>query len=637
MTDYTLTDDVDVFLRFVGERGTIALDTETTGLRYDAKLVMIQVGDEHGNILIFDCRPHRRGILDKYQIGAETELGRRFHAARQGKTTLIHNSVYDLKILLGNLGIELIKPGDYQTTIRDTMLQERILRNDAEGYFAGLGDVVQRYCFARLNKDHDNRVAKSFAFQRGPFSETQLQYAAEDVKYLHRIDAMQRVGADLLGMMDIFDLENDLTSPLARMEMRGFHLDLEKWATINKNAAERRSESIAAIEMLYGEYRGNVQETMFDALADNRVYKFLRSNPQLKAYFKHLLGYELESVDKKSLQLLADNDVAMAELLLQHRLYDKFLSDFGEKLPTLVDENGYLHPTFDAIKRTGRMGCREPNLQNIPSRGPEGKQIRAAFTAPPGYKMITADYSQMELRILAALAKDPAFTAEFMKLDEYGRPLLDENGKPVGDPHRLMASYAFHKNIWEVQDHERTACKTVNFGYVYGIGPASLRAQLMSILRTEYPLSEVMALMDGFKRTFPASISWINEMKQICLQQGYTRTPMGRIRWLEMPEENHKDYDFILGSLGRKGANTPIQGCSADTMKVAIVRCYHELEPLGAWVVNSVHDELVVLTPESRAEEARDMVQSIMETSVIGIETDIPFIADAHIADYWKK
>jgi hypothetical protein len=261
--------------------------------------------------------------------------------------------------------------------------------------------------------------------------------------------------------------------------------------------------------------------------------------------------------------------------------------------------------------------CTRPNVQQIPATS----DFRKCFVAAPGYRLVTSDYSQAELRILAELSGDPAFVGAF------------RSGQ---DLHTLTASQMFGVPVDQVQKPQRSAAKAINFGLAYGMGPGGLAPRL------GVTLDEAKDLISKYFKAYPGVQRWLDKAGRDAVRTGYSITPLGRKRFYTLPDEslkrnNEDEWRKQIAAIERQGKNSPIQGCNADMTKLALINLRAALNGWDARTVNTVHDEIVVEVREDQAEEVKHIVEHAMVSAGEAILKDVPIVAEAAVADYWSK
>ncbi|MGD8495363.1 MAG: DNA polymerase I [Gemmatimonadales bacterium] len=394
-------------------------------------------------------------------------------------------------------------------------------------------------------------------------------------------------------------VELPLVEVLADMEDVGIRIDLEFFAEL-----DRRLER--DIEL--------VQEEIYK-IAGGEVN--LRSVPQLR----ELLFEQLElpvvkktktgpSTDEAVLTELAAEGHDVPRLIIEHRELDKLRSTYVTKLPQMIDpETGRIHTSFNqTVAATGRLSSSDPNLQNIPIRSSLGREIRKGFVPAEGCLFVSADYSQIELRVLAHLSGDPAFVTAFRE----GR-----------DIHRETAARIFGVDADDVTAAMRDQAKTINFATIYGQGPVALAAQL-GISR-----SQASEFIDNYFRRFEGVANYLEEMKELARTQGYVETLLGRRRYI--PEIRARNPG-MRGFGERTATNSPIQGTAADLIKLAMIRLHERLADSPSRMLLQVHDELLFEAPSEDAGSIGALVREEMEGA---IELDVPLRVDLGVGASW--
>lgn len=558
----------------------VAVDTETTGLDpFTSSLLLVQVATPEKAYLIdatrVDPRPLRRILEDDRVL------------------KLLQNAKFDYKMLRQQLGIRL-------RNVYDTMLAERVLTAGVSREI-GLAAIAKKY----LGLVMDKAIRSSFIGSKGEFTQDQLRYAARDALALFPIYQMQRDTLRKEKLLETALLEFRTLIAVGEMELAGCLIDQAKWRTIIDAAKTERDRIAEELGTMLVDAGGVPQLSLFGGPAIN-----LNSNAQLIETFRNM-GVILP--DTMEATLLKYDHPAIKKLL-EYRSFEKTISAFGEKFLELIhSETGRIHPDFNQIGAdTGRFSCTNPNVQQIPATS----DFRSCFVAPEGYKLITCDYSQAELRILAQLSEDAAFVEAFSS---------------GGDLHQLTASQMYQVPPDQVTKTMRGAAKVINFGLAYGRGPAALGGQLG--VSTE----EAKALIDQYFKAYSGIGRWLDRAARDAVRKGYSVTMLGRKRFYPPLDSSDIEYNKKRASIERQGKNSPIQGANADMTKLALIGLHEVLQDYDARVVNTVHDEIVV---EARAEQA-EVVCKIVEREMVKagekIINLVPIVADAKIADYWSK
>jgi DNA polymerase-1 len=345
----------------------------------------------------------------------------------------------------------------------------------------------------------------------------------------------------------------------------------------------------------------------------------LNSTPQLRSMLFGTLQLPTlkktktgPSTDVEVLEQLAAMGHEVPRLLMEYRELSKLKSTYVDALPTYINpETGRIHTSFNQVgAATGRLSSAEPNLQNIPVRTERGESIRRAFVAAPGHQLLVADYSQIELRLLAHLSGDPAFVEAF------------ERG---GDIHRQTAAVIFAVPQEQVTAEMRARAKTINFATIYGQGAAALARQL------GITPDEAKAFIRHYFERFAGVRAWLDRTIAEARQKGYVETVFGRRRYIT----ELKDKSFTVRAFGERTAtNSPLQGSAADLIKVAMIRLHAALraERLGARLVLQVHDELVLEVPERESTLAMELVKRHMEGAA---KLRVPLVVSVGVGRDW--
>ena len=399
------------------------------------------------------------------------------------------------------------------------------------------------------------------------------------------------------------DLELPLAEVLARMEFAGITPDMELLAQLNEDMSFR----IAKLEKLAEEQAGE----SFNLKSPKQLGVILFERLQLPVIKKTKTGY---STDAKVLEELYGKHPLIATIL-EHRKLAKLQSTYLDGLKPLVNaKTARIHTHFQQmVTVTGRLSSTDPNLQNIPTRTEEGKQIRRIFVPGEGFDwLMSCDYSQVELRILACIAKDE---------------LLLESFRHGQDVHARTAAEVFGVPLEEVSSEMRSRAKAVNFGIVYGISDFGLAKQL------QVSRKEAAGYIESYLTRYAGVKKYMDDMIQLAREQGYVSTLMGRRRYL--PDIRHSNFN-LRSFAERTAINTPIQGTAADIMKKAMIDVQFALKAAKCQsrILLQVHDELVLEVVESEKEQVAELVRSAMENAV---QLDIPLLADVNFGRNWAE
>ena len=567
----------------------LSLDTETSEYNpFKAKLFLVQLATPK-NTFVLDAL--KLNILPlKYILEAKKPL------------KIIQNAKFDYEVLRVKAGIKIV-------SIFDTMLAERILTCGLSRDVS-LKNLAEKYLGVTLDK----KIRESFYEPRNPaakgkFSKEQLEYAAKDASILIEIFKKQLKSLEEEALIETAKLEFNLVPVVAEMELRGSLIDKEKWREHIKELELKRNLINAEIQKELKHLNPYSQVDLFGNEEDSIN---LDSPLQLLAVFKKL-GLNLPNTSEATLRL---SDHQLAKKLLEYRAYEKMITSFGESILEKINpDTGRLHPDFMQLGAdTGRFTCNNPNLQQIPA----DSGFRSCFIASRGYKLITADYSQIELRIMAEVSEDPAFLRAF---------------REDRDLHSLTASQMFKVGIAEVDKNRRFQAKSINFGLMYGRGPVSLANQI------GLDIEESRRLLDIYFSTYKKVKIWLDQIAKEAIRNGYVRTLGGRKRIFSLPGRNDPDYQKLISSIQRQGKNTPIQGTSADITKYALIFIKEEFEKrkLDAYLIHTVHDEIVAEAREDQAQEAAKVVEEQMIRAGEKLLKKVPVKVDVNISDCWEK
>ena len=583
----------------------LGFDTETTSLDpYGGRLRLIQLAAPDG-VRVFD--------LDRLAPGGDAakseslEPLRRLLAAPR-PVKIAHNAKFDAKWLKHALGVEL--GGDYDSRsngnveverggLFDTLLASQLVSAGEQEDRHSLESVVARYL--------DQSVDKSLQVSDwgGELSEAQIEYAARDAALLLplRDKLVERLKASSLGRCA--QLEFECVVPVAWMELAGIFLDAARWreqlAVVNKKRAALAEE---LQEMLAEE---SAQGSLF---GPQRVDLNLDSHVQLTRALTRLGVPVPDSTRNWKLQPLA-NDYPVVAKLLEYRTVQKALTSYGENiLQEISPATGRIHSNFHQIGApTGRMSSTNPNVQQVP----HSIEYRRCFRAPDGRKLVIADYSQIELRILADFTGDQGFVDAF---------------NSGADLHRVTAAQVFGVPLEEVTKEQRDFAKRLNFGVVYGIG--ARRFALMTGLKE----SEAEDLLRRYFATYRALDSWLRDAALKAVRERTApRTVAGRLFRFNFDPEDKQAASLAQ----RNGKNSPIQGSSADILKRALRLLHDKLKGTTACIVNVVHDEVVVEAGVGEAEEVARLVEEAMCAAGEEYVKKVPVKVESQIADEWVK
>jgi DNA polymerase-1 len=401
-------------------------------------------------------------------------------------------------------------------------------------------------------------------------------------------------------LVDIYDrIELPLIPVLERMEARGIRIDV---ALLREMSAKMALQLAQLEKEIYAEagtdFNINSPQQLAHILFEKLQYPVLKKTKGTKAF----------STNVEVLQELASHGFAVPRLILLHRELHKLKSTYIDSLPQLVAKDGRVHTSFNqAVAATGRLSSSDPNLQNIPIRTELGREIRKAFVADEGNVLLAADYSQVELRILAHISQD----AELIETFQRG-----------ADIHRATASKMFNVPEDELTHDQRRAAKTINFGVLYGMSAFRLSNEL------NIPTGQAKDFIDAYFARYPKIQEYLDRTLEEARRSGKVTTLFGRVRYI--PEIHNKSFT-VRGNAERMATNAPIQGTAADILKLAMIALDKRLEDKAAMLL-TVHDEIVIEVAESRAADVAGIVKETMENI---FPLAVPLQVDAHYGRSW--
>ena len=579
-----LCDDILTF-------STVAFDSETTSTEaVSAKLVGMSFAVEGGKAWYVSVpreTEKARAMVNIFRPFFESEK-----ILKVGQ-----NLKYDFTVLKRH-GVEVAAP------MFDTMLAHYLVQPELRHGLDYLAEIYLNYETIKI-EELIGPKGKSQLTMDMLTPESIKDYACEDADVALQLMKPLEKELEENNLRGVFnDIEMPLMPVLARMEMEGVCLDTKSLAETAKQFTERMELLEKEIFELAGHSfmltsPRQVGEVLFDELKLNEKAKKTKSG-------QYQTGEEvLEAIRSRH---------PIVGKILAHRGLKKLLSTYVEALPKLINpETHRIHTSFNqAVTATGRLSSSNPNLQNIPVRGEDGREIRKAFVPGTGDVFFSADYSQIELRIMAHLSKDENLVKDFCE------------GKDI---HAATAARIFHKPLEDVSRDERRKAKTANFGIIYGISAFGL-AERMEVSRTE-----AKHLIDSYFNTYPRIKDYIAECVEEARKTGYILTAFGRRRYL--PDINSRNA-VVRGYAERNAVNAPIQGTAADIIKVAMIRIDRRLreEKLRAKMILQVHDELNFSVPPEELERVKELVISEMEQA---FAMSVPLIADCGTGKNWLE
>ena len=507
------------------------------------------------------------------------------------------NIKYDLEVLR-NYNIELKGP------MWDTMIAHYLIQPELRHNMDFMAETLLGYQTVHIDELIGPRGKKQRSMRELRPAEV-YEYACEDaditLQLKNKLEPMLREhNCESL----FYDMEMPLMPVLAEMEMNGVCLDTESLRQTSKDLTERMNEIEARIYELAGEH--------FNISSPKQVGDILFGKMKIIEKPKKTKTGQYVTSEEVLTQLQGKHEIVAD--ILTFRGLKKLLSTYVDNLPSLINpRTGHIHTSFNqCITATGRLSSSDPNLQNIPVRGEDGKEIRKAFVPEPGCLFFSADYSQIELRVMAHLSGDENMIRVF------------RDGK---DLHAATASTIYKKPIEEVTRDERTKSKRANFGIIYGITIFGL-AERLDVTR-----DEAKQLIDGFFETFPQVKDYMEKAKQEARQQGYVPTLFGRRRYL--PDINSQNAT-VRGFAERNAINAPIQGTAADIIKVAMIHIFRRFKEEGirSKMILQVHDELNFSVYPEEKEQVEKIVLEEMQNA---FQMQVPLVADSGFGSNWLE
>ncbi|MBR2243308.1 MAG: DNA polymerase I [Prevotella sp.] len=592
--DYQLIDneeDLRKLCDFFLTKEILSLDTETTSTNpIDAELVGLSFAVEEHHAYYVPIPPQReeaQKIVEIFRPVYENEI-----ILKVGQ-----NLKYDLEVL-HNYDIEL------KGKMWDTMIAHYLIQPELRHNMDYMAEIYLQYKTIHIDELIGPK-GKNQRSMRDLDPQQIYEYAAEDADITLQLKNKLEPELRKYDCENLFyQIEMPLMPVLAEMEMNGVCLDTASLAETSKQLTTRMNEIEQRIYELAGQSFNiaspkQVGEILFDKL------KIVEKAKKTKT------GQYVTS--EEVLQQLRNKHEIVADIL-EHRGLKKLIGTYIDALPKLINpRTGHIHTSFNqTITATGRLSSSDPNLQNIPIRGEDGKEIRKAFIPEPGCLFFSADYSQIELRVMAHLSGDENMINVFRE------------GK---DLHAATAANIYKKDISEVTRDERTKSKRANFGIIYGITVFGLAERL------DIPRDEAKMLIDGYFDTFPQVHDYMEKAKEIARQQGYVTTLFGRRRYL--PDINSANAT-VRGFAERNAINAPIQGTAADIIKIAMIHIFQRFkkEHIKSKMILQVHDELNFSVYLEEKEKVEKIVLEEMQNA---FDMKVPLVADSGFGENWLE
>ena len=589
-------DDLKKLIKKASKAKTIAIDTETTGLDYmDADLVGISISYEPGQAAYI---PISHEDDSSPQLEMDYVLQELRPLLEDSNEKIIGQNIKFDKNILARYGINI------SSIKNDTMMMSYVL--DASATRHNLDALSSYYLNYKTSTFEDvaGKGVKQVTFDKVPIAEA-THYAAEDADITLRLYEELVTRLEAVESLKVLnqEIEIPLIEVLSEMEQNG--------AILNSKILNAQSKDLEnRIKKL--------EKSAYDLACEEFN---LGSTKQLREIFFDKLGYRVikktpggqPSTDEKVLAELAE-EYELPKVLLEHRTLSKLKSTYTDKLPGQISNStGKVHTSFhQAVTTTGRLSSSDPNLQNIPIRTEDGRRIRQAFEPSEGHRFISADYSQIELRVMAHMSKDEGLLKAFQEGE---------------DVHSKTASEVFNVDIEEVTTDLRRNAKAINFGLIYGISAFGLGKQLGI---TRNLAAEYMAM---YFEKYPGVKEYMESTKKLAGENGYIETLFGRRLYLR---DINASNAMRRQASERAAINAPVQGTAADIMKIAMIKMHKLIKEtnIDAKLILQVHDELILDTP---AKEIDQVIELVTESMMGAANLDVPLEIDIGIGDNWDQ
>lgn len=569
----------------------LSLDTETTSTHaIDAELVGLSFATEENKAFYVTIPAEREQALKFVEI---------FKPLYENENILKigQNIKYDMEVL-ANYGVEL------KGKLFDTMIAHYLIQPELHHNMDYLAETLLNYKTVHI-EELIGPKGKNQKSMREVDPKQVCEYAAEDADVTLKLYHVLEPKLKENNLETLFwDIEMPLVPVLADMEMSGVLLDTKALKETSDIFNKRMNEYEEKIYEQAGE--------KFNISSPKQVGEILFG--KMKIMEKPKKTRTGQYVTSEEVLQTLKSKAPIVEDILNYRGMKKLLSTYVDSLPTLINpRTGHIHTSFNqALTATGRLSSSDPNLQNIPVRTDDGKEIRKCFIPEPGCKFFSADYSQIELRIMAHLSGDENMIEAF---------------RSGFDIHKATAAKIWKEQMDDVTDSQRKKAKQANFGIIYGITTYGL-AQ-----RMEIPNGEAKEIIDGYFATFPKVKEYMEKAKETARQKGYAETIFGRRRYL--PDINSAN-GTVRGFAERNAINAPIQGSEADVIKVAMVKIWNRFkkENIRSKMILQVHDELNFSVYPEEAEKVEKIVMEEMENAY---KLQVPLVADAGWGNNWLE
>lgn len=584
-------EDARKLFDFFVTKQILCLDTETTSINpIDAELVGLSFSVEEGKAF-YVAVPAERKKAERI-VNIFKPLYESTKILKIGQ-----NIKYDMEVLM-NYGVRLAAP------MFDTMLAHYVLQPEQKHNMDILAETLLNYQTIHIDELIGPK-GKSQKNMRDISPAGICDYAAEDADITLRLYNVLKPRLKEADVEDLFyNIEMPLVPVLAEMEMNGVLLDTNALAETSKVFTDRMTQ----IEKNIYELAGH----QFNIASPKQVGEVLFG--EMKIVDKPKKTKTGQYVTSEEVLQQLRSKAPIVDHILEHRGLKKLLGTYVDALPKLINQHtGHIHTSFNqAVTATGRLSSSDPNLQNIPVRGEDGKEIRKCFIPEPGCLFFSADYSQIELRVMAHLSGDKNMIEAF---------------REGYDIHAATAARIYKEDINEVTRDQRTKAKRANFGIIYGITVFGLAERL------EISRDEAKQLIDGYFETFPQVHDYMEKAKQLAREHGYAETFFHRRRYLpDITSHNATVRNFAE----RNAINAPIQGSAADIIKIAMIRIYERFrrEGIKSKMILQVHDELNFSVLPEEKEQVEKIVLEEMQNAY---PLQVPLVADSGWGNNWLE
>jgi len=563
----------------ISSHPVIGVDTETTSLSpFQGDVRLLQL-----------ATPEQGFVIDLFQLPALKHRGLRELLSSTQPIKVFHNAKFDLKMLRHHFDLEV-------RGLFDTLLASQLIGAGRNEGGHGLAAVSDRHLGELVDK------SMQVSDWSGRLTDEQYEYAAKDAELMLPLYEKLSAGLRDLSLEGVARIEFECVLPIAAMELAGMALDADCWRGLVVNL--ERAHDVLSDQLKRELAAGIPQLTLFGEPPNIN----LDSPTQVTDALAHM-GIKVEGTRSWQLQPLSKDHPAI-EKLLEYRSVQKLLSSYGLALLEHINPvTGRIHADFRQMGATGgRMSCSDPNLQQVPNT----PEYRSCFRAPAGRKLVIADYSQIELRILADWSQDTALVKALLSGE---------------DLHCVTASQMFGISLEEVSKDQRAAAKQLNYGIMYGLGAQGLGA------RIGCSLEEAEGLLRKYFEAYSGVAAFLRDAADRAVGDRESRTRSGRLIYFSFDANDRSQ----VGATQRLGKNAPIQGSSADIIKRALTLLYDALKPIDAKIVNCIHDEIVVEVAEAYADECAAILDREMIAAAREFIRSVPVTVDIAIGEAWLK